>query len=232
MGNIFSSKHKKGREITEEDRAVLSLKTQRRKLTAERTRVEGIIDRELQIARQLIAQKKRDRALLFLKRKKIQEQQVERLDAWLINVEQLLANIETAKRQNRLFDALKQGQVALKELQQEVKIEDVERLMDDTAEAKAYQDEVAQLMGQTLTPEQDQAALAELESLEDATIQQEVDEQLPSVPQHTLEPKQPATAAESPAEGAPAASREPSQQLADASRAKKEPLRAEEPVAA
>lgn len=32
-----------------------------------------------------------------------------------------LANIETAKRQNRLFDALKQGQVALKELQQEVR---------------------------------------------------------------------------------------------------------------
>ncbi len=31
-----------------------------------------------------------------------------------------LANIETAKRQNRLFDALKQGQAALKELQQEV----------------------------------------------------------------------------------------------------------------
>lgn len=52
--------------------------------------VEGIIDRELQIARQLIAQKKRDRALLFLKRKKIQEQQMERLDAWLINVEQLV----------------------------------------------------------------------------------------------------------------------------------------------
>ena len=47
----------------------------------------------------------------------------------------------------------------------------------------SVQDEVAQLMGQTLTPEQDQAALAELESLEDATIQQEVDEQLPSVPQ-------------------------------------------------
>ena len=32
-----------------------------------------------------------------------------------------LANIETAKRQNRLFDALKQGQVAPKELQQEVR---------------------------------------------------------------------------------------------------------------
>ena len=31
---------------------------------------------------------------------------------------QVLANIETAQRQNRLFDALKQGNAALKSLQQ------------------------------------------------------------------------------------------------------------------
>lgn len=50
-----------------------------------------------------------------------------------------LANIETAKRNNQLFSALKQGHKALTELQQEVTIEDAERLMDDSAEAKAYQ---------------------------------------------------------------------------------------------
>lgn len=50
--------------------------------------------------------------------------------------------------------------------------------------------------------------------------------------QHTLDPKQPAAAQEAPADGAAAAAREPSEQLAEASRAKKEPLRAEEPLAA
>lgn len=50
-----------------------------------------------------------------------------------------LASIETAKRNNQLFTVLKQGHKALTELQQEVTVEDAERLMDDSAEAKAYQ---------------------------------------------------------------------------------------------
>ena len=50
-----------------------------------------------------------------------------------------LANIETAKRNNQLFTALKQGHKALTELQLEVSVEDAEKLMDDSAEAKAYQ---------------------------------------------------------------------------------------------
>ena len=50
-----------------------------------------------------------------------------------------LASIETAKRNNQLFAVLKQGHKALTELQQEVTVEDAERLMDDSAEAKAYQ---------------------------------------------------------------------------------------------
>lgn len=50
-----------------------------------------------------------------------------------------LGSIETAKRNNQLFTALKQGHKALTELQQEVSIEDAEKLMDDSAEAKAFQ---------------------------------------------------------------------------------------------
>lgn len=50
-----------------------------------------------------------------------------------------LGSIETAKRNNQLFTALKQGHKALTELQQLVTIEDAEKLMDDSAEAKAYQ---------------------------------------------------------------------------------------------
>ena len=37
------------------------------------------------------------------------------VEVWLL---QVLTNIETAQRQNRLFDALKQGNAALKSLQQ------------------------------------------------------------------------------------------------------------------
>ena len=52
---------------------------------------------------------------------------------------QLLDNIETAQRQNKLFAALKEGHEAIKQLQKEVTLEDVETLMSDTAEAKEQQ---------------------------------------------------------------------------------------------
>ena len=52
---------------------------------------------------------------------------------------QLLDNIETAQRQNKLFAALKQGNEAIKQLQKEVTLDDVENLMSDSAEAKEQQ---------------------------------------------------------------------------------------------
>lgn len=110
-------------EITDADRAVLTLRTQRRKLANEQKRLEHLVDRELQVsclhsavttarrrllsrdqlsrqgphrtsvqcldirgraavvqvARELVAQRQKDRALLALKRRKLHEQQLEKL---------------------------------------------------------------------------------------------------------------------------------------------------------
>jgi len=60
--------------------------------------VEDLIAKELAIARELIAAKRRERALLALKKKKLREGQLEQIDAYLLNVEQarpllLLSNI-------------------------------------------------------------------------------------------------------------------------------------------
>lgn len=71
MGNTFSSKPKAGK-ITDVDRAVLTLKTQRKKLNDQRKRLDDSATREVGVARQLLAAGKKDRALLALKRKKLQ----------------------------------------------------------------------------------------------------------------------------------------------------------------
>ena len=50
-----------------------------------------MIAREVAIARELIQLHKRDRALLALKKKKLQEGQLANLDSWLLNVEEVVS---------------------------------------------------------------------------------------------------------------------------------------------
>ncbi|KAJ8479179.1 hypothetical protein OPV22_022906 [Ensete ventricosum] len=178
MGNIFVKKPK----ITEVDRAILSLKTQRRKLAQYQEQLEVVIEAEKQAARDLIREKRKDRALIALKKKKTQEELLKKVDAWLINVEQQLADIELASKQKAVFDSLKAGSDAMKAIQNEINLADVQKLMDDSAEAKAYQEEMNALLGDRLSAEDEEEVLAEFENLEtEITLQS-----LPIVPAQSV----------------------------------------------
>lgn len=179
MGNIFVKKPK----ITEVDRAILSLKTQRRKLGQYQQQLEAVIEAEKQAARHLIREKRKDRALLALKKKKVQEELLQKVDAWLINVEQQLADIELGSKQKAVFESLQAGNTAMKAIQSEINLDDVQKLMDDTEEAKAYQDEINAILGEKFSAEDEEDVLAEFENLEAQLTVQD----LPEVPTAALE---------------------------------------------
>lgn len=87
-----------------------------------------------------MAQKKRNRALLCLKKKKYQTGLLAKAEGMLENVQELIDSIDFASMQADVFARLKEGAGVLKEINSQMSIEEVEDLMLDTEEAIAYQD--------------------------------------------------------------------------------------------
>ncbi|GJP35922.1 hypothetical protein CLOM_g20463 [Closterium sp. NIES-68] len=187
MGALFS----KRKAVTDVDKAILSLRTQKRKLAEYQKKVGAVIEREKEVVRQMVKEGKKDRALLALKKKKLQEDALGKSDAWVLRVEQQLADIEITSRQAQVFESLKAGHMAIQELQKEISLEDVEKLMGESEDAKAFQDEVAAMLAGALSEEAELAALAELEALETELALEEVQQEMPAVPEVPVLPDVP-----------------------------------------
>lgn len=123
---------------------------------------------------------KKERAKLALQKKKFQENIIIKTEAKLLNIEELVNSVEFAKVQAEVFHALKEGKKALEDINKQMSIDEVEKLMEDTAEAIAYQEEISKLLGTELTVEDNDAVLEELENIENAEVN-ELKEQMPAV---------------------------------------------------
>lgn len=220
MGNLLTSSKKKGPAINDTDRVILSLKTQKKKLEDQDKLINARLERYGEVARQLVGEGRRDRALLALKKKKLSEKQQEGLHSHIINLENMLMNIESTKTQSSAFAVLQKGNDELKALQAQVRLEDVQKLMDETAEAAAYQAELQEMLGQQLTDVDDQEVEAEMAALEQVVG----DEEALSMP---AAPKVPAAAAQAQAQQAAGAEAGQTAQQATGEAAAEQPRRAE-----
>lgn len=100
-----------------------------------------------------------------------------------------LADVEAVSSQASMLAALKQGTDALKGMQKQVALEDVEKLLQDTADAHDYQQQLQQLLGESWTGQDEtaaEAALAALETEVSAEVGAEVAAELPTVPRQPV----------------------------------------------
>ncbi|KAJ7786193.1 Snf7 family, partial [Mycena metata] len=174
-------------KITAQDRAILDLKLQRDKLKQYQKKIQVILEREHAIARAHLATGQKDRAVIALRRRKYQQSLLLKTDGQLETLEELVSTIEFSLVEVSVLHGLKQGNEVLKEIHKEMNIESVEKLMDETQEAREYQREIGEILANNLTADEEDAVQDELSQLEAEALRETM--ALPSVPTH--EPEQP-----------------------------------------
>uniref|UniRef100_A0A8C6SZX4 Charged multivesicular body protein 6b n=1 Tax=Neogobius melanostomus TaxID=47308 RepID=A0A8C6SZX4_9GOBI len=182
MGNLFGKK--KRTRVTEQDKAVLQLKQQRDKLRQYQKRINLQLEKERTVAKQLLKDGKKSKALLLLKKKKYQEQLLDKTENQISNLEQMVQDLEFAQIEIKVLEGLKVGNECLKKMHEMMSIEEVERIMDETQDAVEYQKQIDEMLAGTLTQEDEDDILAELEAITqgDVELPEVPSDELPEVP--------------------------------------------------
>ncbi|PWN47113.1 Snf7-domain-containing protein [Violaceomyces palustris] len=161
-----ASKASSGPKITAQDRAILDLKLQRDKIKQYQKKLQTVLDREHQLAKEALSRGDKSKALTALRRRKYQEGLILKTDSQLETLENLVSTIEFSQIEQSVVLGLEQGNKVLKEIHKEMSVESVERLMEETAEAQSYQREIDEMLASRMTNEEEDAVQIELAELE------------------------------------------------------------------
>ncbi|ODV84177.1 hypothetical protein CANARDRAFT_182405, partial [[Candida] arabinofermentans NRRL YB-2248] len=183
MGNTQSTAAAKPPKITEQDKAILQLKLQRDKLHKSTIKIESIINREKEIAKKCIINNDKRKAMLALKKKKYQLNLLETIEKQSNILEELINTIEFKLIEKDVLYGLEQGNHVLKQLNNEMSIDKVEKIMDDSEEGIRYQEELSERLGELMPKSLEDEVDLEFEEMEREELQRQknVIDQVPIV---------------------------------------------------
>ena len=171
--------------ITEQDRAILKLKQQRDKLKMYQKKIDNQQASLKSQAQELIKQGRKDRALTLLKKRKVQDKLYENASIQLSNIEKMTEDLEWAVIQVDIVKKLEAGNKCLKDLHKICSVEEVEKVMEETAETIAYQKEIDEAFGMNVVGDED-FDQDDLENELDALLGVNEVPELPKVPDNKL----------------------------------------------
>eukprot|EP00931_Biecheleriopsis_adriatica_P082044 TRINITY_DN55422_c0_g1_i1.p1 TRINITY_DN55422_c0_g1~~TRINITY_DN55422_c0_g1_i1.p1 ORF type:complete len:218 (+),score=78.54 TRINITY_DN55422_c0_g1_i1:36-689(+) len=198
MGQLFAKKHGQDLQnpaVDNDDMAMLDLKAQRDQLLAQRRRLEARAEKEDGVARSLVAQDKKQYAMLALRKREQHRRLALECQGHLGRLEELILSIEMAKTTRGTVEALKVGVDMMRRIQKDIGgVDQVQRLLGEQEEVVEAQQEIsAALAGEGGVSAEDEELLAEFSRLQEAAA-------APAAPAASAAP-----AAASKAEGAPEA---------------------------
>ncbi|KAF2979445.1 hypothetical protein EK904_004434, partial [Melospiza melodia maxima] len=125
------------------------------------------------------------KAMLLLKKKRYQEQLLDKTENQISNLERMVQDIEFTQIEMKVIEGLKIGNECLNKMHQVMSIEEVERIIGETQDAVEYQRQIDELLAGSLTEEDEDAILEELNAITQEQLE------LPEVPSEPLPEKIP-----------------------------------------
>lgn len=132
-------------------------------------------------------------ALFVMKRKKLYESEVDKIQNVKMTLETQVINLESAAQNAQTFQAMQAGTNTMKKIRTDVGIDDVDDVMDNIKEEMEMAQEINTAMGQPVDPilADEDELLAELNELETSDLEAELlkptpELSLPAVPNQKL----------------------------------------------
>ena len=188
MGVCNSETKRKPVTLNDTENAILQCKSCRDKIKQYIKRLEKRQNSCQEKAKELIRSKERDRARIYLRQKKLHQEQIKISEGQLEMIENQIKEIENASNLQDCMSVLKKGNEVLKNLQNTIKIEEWEKVKDDMDELKEKDQEISNFFKEKgiNEDEYDEQVNNELDKLI-KDIQGDAKIDLPNVPKNKIE---------------------------------------------
>ena len=172
--------------VNENDKVIAELKLTRDKVKNYLKNLEHNISTIQSCVKECIRNKQKDKAMLALRKQKYLQKTLEQGRNQLLNLESQILSVENALIQKDVYEAMKQGNEFLKNMNKALTVEDVATLMEETEDAIEYQQEVGRILAQQGIQEDDEELLHQLDVLD---VEEAQEFQIPNVPEREVKVK-------------------------------------------
>lgn len=174
-------------QLSQEDKAMIECKQCRDKIKSYIRSGEKMVQKKKEKAKELLRNKDKERARLYLKQSKFYADKIKVYDGQLDMIETQISNLQTTMQMAEYQKILIQGNEVLKELQKEVNVEKWQQIGDDLNELKEHDKELTDYFKQHNQNEDefDNAVEDEIKKMENDLGIGEV--KLPDAPNNPIE---------------------------------------------